>query len=105
MISKLVTIAAVAFLAACAGDQAALVQAPTPGSESIFQRADQDKDGGLNYPEFRHYADLKARQQGAEAMNQRALQQQNGNRELHTQFLFLDRNNDGRISHGEITGS
>lgn len=86
-------------LAACAGD------GPVSSSGGhTFGHSDRDGDAALNYDEFRHHANASARDQGADAMNRRAAEQIGGNRELHKKFIYLDRNNDGRVSESEMNG-
>jgi hypothetical protein len=71
---------------------------------SAFDHADRDGDAALNYEEFRHHANISAKREGADAMNRRSAEQMGGNRELHRRFIFLDRNNDGRVSESEMGG-
>jgi Ca2+-binding EF-hand superfamily protein len=88
-------------LTSCAGDQTK--ERGGRSHSDPFLKADHDGDGALNYPEFRHYANLEAKGQGADAMNRRAAEQMAGNRELHKRFIFLDLNNDGRVSESEMS--
>ena len=92
------TIFLVLGLAACASDEA------VRSSGGAFSGSDHDGDSALNYQEFRHHANSQAREEGADAMNRRAAEQMGGNRELHKKFIYLDRNNDGRVSESEMNG-
>lgn len=98
--TKILPLVVLLLMTACVGDDS-----PAPSSRNhVFGNSDHDGDAALNYQEFRHHANATARDQGADAMNRRAAEQMGGNRELHQKFLYLDRNNDGRISESEMNG-
>ena len=95
---KIVPLVVLLLLTACTGD------GTTSSGGHSFGASDRDGDAALNYDEFRHHANTGAREQGADAMNRRAAEQIAGNRELHKKFIYLDRNNDGRVSQLEMNG-
>lgn len=97
-LKKALTLFPILFLVACAGD------GTTASRGDHFGSADRDGDAALNYHEFRHHANLEAKDQGADAMNRRAAEQMGGNSALHKKFIYLDRNNDGRVSESEMSG-
>lgn len=99
-ILKVSAVFSVLLLASCAGVE----PAPKTSSQGkySFSHSDLDGDGALDYKEFKRFAHLEAAGQGSDAMNRRQAEELSGNKALHARFIFLDHNNDGRVSQSEM---